>query len=685
MEGNGLGWLGSRYGVVTVLDVCVAKPTPQPFTDMSEQRSCVSWVYPTARLPIEEIYANILGGSELTADFMWGLACAGIIAAVGLFTNSSVMLVAAMLISPMMGPILAMTFAMAIKTKASQTVRRKEMRATRDLQDLTNLSEAYRPPLKVGDIVQLPETICFEKGTEKGEIKRRLGKLHSLKDALERTHEGEEATMITTWNVKTMTPEKEWAAEWDENSEAASLLTVPEKELTKPEAVLLHPLTPGTLVPFIGHCATVKRLVSRPSVQGCGGIVARSQVEAETLYEVEWDPAQPLDVKKYQESLKQALENGSRELQIVPSEQPLQVRPLPSFLFVLILVPVHLISYHWYLCCTFWQKSTNIGLAKSELLKKGAKSEAVAVVVAWLMGFSIAPLFMAITRSDNFTGNWWGGTHSLGWAPPMTDEMAGRGDFHNFLVGIVFALASGIVVGNGASSGGTNALVGVAISASLLPPVVNSGMCVSFAVLGPLWEDESSWQWDEGREGLFATSDFAGLGDLPMQKQLLVAGAISFALYLMNVIIILVVCFVVFVIKDVEFRSTIDLARDHTKSSRDQNYKRLPGVHVATDTKEVLSPFRAAHEFLRRQEEAAIAGEGGLKREMTIPDFGLHAVFGDDDDDFGSPPASLPPLATPESNTPRWRRTVSFRDGENAQEGTRASQEDDGRPGCVIS
>ena len=287
------------------------------------------------------------------------------------------------------------------------------------------------------------------------------------------------------------------------------------------------------------------------------------------------------------------------------------------------------------------------------------------------MGFSIAPLFMAITRSDNFTGNWWGGTHSLGWAPPMTDEMAGRGDFHNFLVGIVFALASGIVVGNGASSGGTNALVGVAISASLLPPVVNSGMCVSFAVLGPLWEDESSWQWDEGREGLFATSDFAGLGDLPMQKQLLVAGAISFALYLMNVIIILVVCFVVFVIKDVEFRSTIDLARDHTKSSRDQNYKRLPGV----------------------------AGEGGLKREMTIPDFGLHDVFGDDDD-FGSPPASLPPLATPESNTPRWRRrtsasrrrsseslhkTVSFRDGENALEGTQASQEDDGRSGCVIS
>ena len=82
VEGNGLGWLGSRYGVVTVLDVCVAKPTPEPFVDDTAKCSCVSWIYPTDRLPIEEIYANINGGSELTADFMWGLACAGVIAAV---------------------------------------------------------------------------------------------------------------------------------------------------------------------------------------------------------------------------------------------------------------------------------------------------------------------------------------------------------------------------------------------------------------------------------------------------------------------------------------------------------------------------------------------------------------------------------------------------------------------------
>jgi hypothetical protein len=319
VEGNGLSWLGSRYGVVTVLDVCVAKPTPEQFTDNTEP-SCASWFYPTDRLPIEEIYTNIKSGCDLTGEFMWGLACAGVIAAVGLFTNSSVMLVASMLISPMMGPILAITFAMAIKTKASQTVRRTELRAVKDMGDLTNLSETYRQPLKVGDVVQLPETICFDKGKNNGEMKRRLGKLVSLKDTPENNQDGGH---ITTWLVKPMVAENEWHAEWDDEMEAPDELSFPvsESELSKPEAVLLRPLTPGTMVPYLGHCATVRRVVKRPPGEEPTGAVAKSRAEAETLYEVDWDPAETLDVKKYEASLAQKPVGGDkpRELEIVPS------------------------------------------------------------------------------------------------------------------------------------------------------------------------------------------------------------------------------------------------------------------------------------------------------------------------------------------------------------------------------
>ncbi|CAN0364105.1 unnamed protein product, partial [Discosporangium mesarthrocarpum] len=37
-----------------------------------------------------------------------------------------------------------------------------------------------------------------------------------------------------------------------------------------------------------------------------------------------------------------------------------------------------------------------------------------------------------------------------------------------------------------ASSKNANSLVGVAISASLLPPAVNAGICWAYALLGPL-------------------------------------------------------------------------------------------------------------------------------------------------------------------------------------------------------
>jgi len=55
-------------------------------------------------------------------------------------------------------------------------------------------------------------------------------------------------------------------------------------------------------------------------------------------------------------------------------------------------------------------------------------------------------------------------------------EMTSRGTITNFLVGIPIALFSGLGVAVGLLDSQTNSLVGVAISASLLPPAVNAGM-----------------------------------------------------------------------------------------------------------------------------------------------------------------------------------------------------------------
>ena len=46
----------------------------------------------------------------------------------------------------------------------------------------------------------------------------------------------------------------------------------------------------------------------------------------------------------------------------------------------------------------------------------------------------------------------------------MVSEMEGRGNPYNFFVGFVFALASGIVVGNGAASGDTHSTVSVGMN-----------------------------------------------------------------------------------------------------------------------------------------------------------------------------------------------------------------------------
>lgn len=79
----------------------------------------------------------------------------------------------------------------------------------------------------------------------------------------------------------------------------------------------------------------------------------------------------------------------------------------------------------------------------------------------------------------------WGGPLTpLSAFAPCARHQAGRGSIDNFIIGIAFAVASGIVVGVSVTGGGVNSLVGVAISASLLPPVVNIGMCLAYSIVG---------------------------------------------------------------------------------------------------------------------------------------------------------------------------------------------------------
>ena len=62
-----------------------------------------------------------------------------------------------------------------------------------------------------------------------------------------------------------------------------------------------------------------------------------------------------------------------------------------------------------------------------------------------------------------------------------TPEMMSRGDARSLVTGIAIAIPSGAGVALSVLGGNVGSLVGVAISASLLPPAVNAGLFWSIA------------------------------------------------------------------------------------------------------------------------------------------------------------------------------------------------------------
>lgn len=105
----------------------------------------------------------------------------------------------------------------------------------------------------------------------------------------------------------------------------------------------------------------------------------------------------------------------------------------------------------------------------------GAISELVGLVLCVLVGFISGLLFAFLAEFSDFTGGEW-----------PTSEMSSRGTGLALIVGVVVALASGCGVALGTAGNNVSGLVGVAISASLLPPIVNAGIFWAYVVILPV-------------------------------------------------------------------------------------------------------------------------------------------------------------------------------------------------------
>ncbi len=92
---------------IIVLPVEATAPKPEKRDDEKERRR------KTLALR-EEIYQDTAAGAELTGDFLILTALSTIVAAIGMSSNNMAVVIGAMVIAPLLGPVLAFAFAAAI-------------------------------------------------------------------------------------------------------------------------------------------------------------------------------------------------------------------------------------------------------------------------------------------------------------------------------------------------------------------------------------------------------------------------------------------------------------------------------------------------------------------------------------------------------------------------------------------
>lgn len=153
--------------------------------------------------------------------------------------------------------------------------------------------------------------------------------------------------------------------------------------------------------------------------------------------------------------------------------------------------------------------SMTFGLAikNRDIVYRGLRNEAWGVFLSMLTGFLLG-IFSSFVYNPEFRSH----------------EMISRGTVSNLTLGLLVAAPSGMGVVLAVSKGGFNAIVGTAISASLLPPIVNSGLCLGFGLM----------HWLNYRISDHDTYRFARLG------------VMSFVLWLTNFCMILIVGYLTF-------------------------------------------------------------------------------------------------------------------------------------------
>ncbi|XP_065357003.1 uncharacterized protein LOC135951308 [Calliphora vicina] len=187
-------------------------------------------------------------------------------------------------------------------------------------------------------------------------------------------------------------------------------------------------------------------------------------------------------------------------------------------------------------------------ISDRELVRVGFITLAVGMFISCLFGF-IFGLILGTTEMPWGSGDW------------PTEEMRGRGNARSLWMGVLWALTSGTGVAVALLQGSVGPLIGVAISASLLPPVVNCGL---FWALACIWLIYPGSRIPHIKGELHnETSAYPFLYTDYLPTEFLINGIVSCLLTVVNVFCIFITAIIVLKIKEVSapYTASPDLKR----------------------------------------------------------------------------------------------------------------------------
>ncbi|XP_048487570.1 uncharacterized protein LOC105393800 isoform X2 [Plutella xylostella] len=229
------------------------------------------------------------------------------------------------------------------------------------------------------------------------------------------------------------------------------------------------------------------------------------------------------------------------------------------------------------------------------LVRSGFESLVLGMFVSLLFGF-IFGLILGSTDMPWGFGDW------------PTEEMKGRGNVRSLWMGVLWALTSGTGVALALLQGSAGPLIGIAISASLLPPVVNCGLYWALACI---------WLLNPGvkiphikGEAYTGNSSYTPLYHDYLPIEFAVNGIVSCCLTIVNVICIYITAIMFLKIKEVAapYTSTPDLRRFWEQDIRVAREANQANLKAEQDERAelVLEDLNSSDSEVKERLEAAV-------------------------------------------------------------------------------